>query len=254
MDYSRTKYTLKPSLRQKFDGIIWKIETDDKLNIVAVEVRDADKHIAAFSAFDYASGKTLFKDITVADSWNWGLDRVSDGIVLLHGYMSEQTPEHKGMIAINGEGKTIWQHYNKTLHDVSPSGLITFNPSVQPLTFELTSSADGSTLQYGIEKPVPVSRDIILPDISTRQADSLPKNVAGPVLSCGLNGKTFFSFHLHQDNLFSQKLIITEGDKVILDEFLERDIQKINPEAFFIQHNHLFCIRNKKQEFVSYLV
>ncbi|MGX5689609.1 DUF4905 domain-containing protein [Arcticibacter tournemirensis] len=254
---STNKYTVKLTLCEKFKGIIWKVETDYKLNIVAIETRDAESHTTAISAFDFSTGRCLFKELQVEDSWNWGLDRVTSGIIFVHGYISEKSPEHKGIIALNELGEVAWQHYNKTLYTIAEEGLIAYNPSVQPRMLELLSPQNGQMIKYGIKEYNSVHRDIIVPVVVNQDAlpdKSLAENIAGPILFAQFKGKDIFSFHMVNGNTFSQKLVVYEHDNIILNEFLAINIQKFNPEAFFIEHNHLFCIRNNKQEFVSYLV
>ncbi len=254
---SANKYTLKPSLSEKFKGIIWKIETDEKQTVVAIETRDVENHTATFSAFDFRTGECFFREISVEDSWNWGIDRVTGGLVFLHGYLMEKSPEHKGIIALNRKGEAQWQHFNKTLYTVSEEGLIAYNPSIQPRFHELLSPLNGSVQQYPVKDYKPVSRDIIIPDITDDiplNRHLLPQNISGPVLYSMFNKKKFFSFHVKTGEGYTQKLLVYKGDTLILDEILALNIQKFNPEAFFIQHNHLFCICDNKQKFVSYLV
>ncbi len=254
---STNKYTVKLTLCEKFKGIIWKVETDSKLNIVAIETRDSENHTTAISAFDFSTGRCLFKELQVEDSWNWGLDRVAWGMVFIHGYTSEKSPEHKGIIALNERGEVAWQQHNKTLYTIGREGLIAYNPSVQPRTLELLSPYNGQMITYGIKEYDSVLRDIVVPEIVNKDAireSLLSENISGPVLFASFNGRDIYSFHIATEKTFSQKLAIYEYDNIILSDIIAVNIQKFNPEAFFIEHNHLFCIRNNKQEFVSYLV
>ncbi|WP_374164770.1 DUF4905 domain-containing protein [Arcticibacter sp. MXS-1] len=249
--------SIKPSLREKFEGVIWKVETDAMLPLVAIEARDPQTHTAYFSAFDFNSGRPLFEKFRLEDSWNWGLDAIHKGVTLLHGYVSDQSPEHKGIVAVDQTGEVIWQQFNKALYTVASEGLVVYNPSIQPRMFELIDIESGALLSSNTKDFKYPDRQITVPEI--QGADIIPPkfrpaNLTGPVLHARIGYREFYAFHTVQNNVYTQKLLITDRNGLLLEDFLERDIQKLQPEAFFIQHNHLFCIRNKKQEFVAYLV
>jgi len=255
--HSDDKYTLKPTLAEKFSGIVWKIEADHSRTVVAVETRDLANHKATYSAFDYKTGKCLFKEETVQEGWNWGLDRVYEGTVFLHSYATDQSPEHKGIIAIAPDGKIKWQQFNKALYDISNEGLITYNTLIQPRMMELQSAETGLTIKSSVKDYQPVYADIVLPEISADYA-LLPGykslSLKGPLSYCSINNKDCYVFHIQEDAGFIQKLLILENGNIILEENLTGIIQKLNPEAFFIVQEHLFCIRADKHEIVSYLL
>lgn len=251
------KYTLKPSLSETFNSIIWKIETDATESIVAIETRNPSDRITHYSAYNYVTGECLFKEITVEDSWHWGLDKVHQGIIFLHSYVHESHPEHKGIIALNHEGNIAWQQFNKTLYDITDKGLLIYNPKIQPKTFELISVTDGSKIAAREEESIPVRRNIIVPDILSDASflnHLLPKNFIGPVFHKKFNNKDILVYHIKTGSLFTQQLAVYQDENLILEDNLALGIQKLNPEAFFIERNQLFCIRNNKQQFVSYLV
>ena len=251
------KDKLKPSLSETFKGIIWKVETDDKKSIVAIESRDLANRITHFSAFDYENGTCFFKEITVEDGWFWSLDRVHSGIIFLHGYVNESNPEHKGIIAINDEGEIAWQQFHNTLAEVTDKGLVVYNPKIQPKMASLISPLNGEVLSARVMEFTPVERQIDLPD----SLDSpeilqhlLPENLIGTVYHSSVNDKHIVVFHTKSGDLHNQQLIVVQQENILLEDYLATDIQKLNPEAFFIERGHLFYIRNDKREFVSYLV
>ncbi|MEJ6978968.1 DUF4905 domain-containing protein [Pedobacter sp. P351] len=251
------KYTLKPSLSETFKSIIWKIETDDTDSIIALETRNPADRTSHFSAYNFVTGECLFKEITVEDSWNWGLDKVHKGIVFLHSYVHESNPEHKGIIAINGEGNIAWQQFNKTLYEVTNKGLLVYNPKIQPKIFELISASDGSSCPEKELEAKPVDRTVIVPEIISDVSflnHLLPQNYIGPVFYKEYNHKSILVYHIKSGSLFNQQLAVYQGGNLILEDNLAMDIQKLNPEAFFIDRDHMFCIRNNKKQFVSYLV
>lgn len=251
------KFKFNPTLSEMFKGIIWRVETDDHSTIVAIESRDVSNRTTYFSAFDYVSGEAFFKEITVQEGWFWSLDRVHSGMIYLHSYVNESSPEHKGIIALNSSGEIAWQHFHKTLHEISDSGLIVYNPKIQPKIFELISAETGEVLSTKISGDTPLQRDIVIPEIledSRQFSHLLPGNTYGPVFYLEINRKIILAFHTQKENFYTQQLAVYQDGTPLMQDILAADIQKLNPEAFFIQHNHLFYIRGNKQEFVSYLV
>ena len=135
--------------------------------------------------------------------------------------------------------------------------MVAYNPGMQPRQLELLNPEDGSYVKNlsGYQSLVP---EIIIPGIA-QDALEIPaeidkNNVAGPVVFSLFNEKSIIAFHSKTSAGFNQQLLVYEGGKLIFKDFLALDIQKMNPEAFFIFQNHLFCIRGEKREIVSYLV
>ncbi|MBC7915665.1 MAG: DUF4905 domain-containing protein [Pyrinomonadaceae bacterium] len=251
------KNKLIPSLSIAFKGIIWRVETDDKLPIVAIETRDISNRITYYSAFNFQTGACLFKEVTVQDSWFWSINRIHKGLIFLHSYVHEGSPEHKGIIAINLSGTIEWQHFHKTLEDVAAQGLIIYNPKIQPKSFELASPEDGSTIHSNVKDYQYIERDIIIPDVVddfVGISNFLPENSFGPIFFTHFNFKNIMVYHIKNENYFDQQLAVYQDGELLLEDNLALGIQKLNPEAFFIERSHLFYIRNDKHDFVSYLV
>jgi hypothetical protein len=251
------KYTLKPTLSEKFEGIIWKIETDEVNQQIAIETRLPETKIVQFSVFNYRTGYRYLKEITTENNWWWNMDRIHQNKLFLHGYISENTPEHKGISAIEIEsGEIKWQNFQLALEDISEEGLVVFNASLQPKKLQIASLESGQIIKSSASEYVPVSRTITFPDIIslTTIPYFLPSNIVGPVHHITHSGKNLWSFHTNNKQLFSQHLVISENGIVLLSDILASDIQKLNPEAFFIQRNQLFYIRDRNREIVSYLL
>ena len=247
------KYTLKPSLTEKFKGIIWKIETDDSEPIIGIETRDTAERKAYFSAFNYRTGICLFKEADIEESWHWSLDKVSNGHLYLHSYLHDSNPQRSGIIAFNSKGSIAWQHFNKSLDFITDEGLVVYNPKVHPKKPEVLSFNTGEIIS---DKPHLIEseeRPIILPTVLTEPLlFTLPENLYGPVLHCKFNGKDIVSYHTNNGNNYNQILQIYTDGSLMLDDNLATGIQKLNPEAFFIEGEHLFFIRDSNHEIVGY--
>lgn len=246
---------MKLTLSAKFEGIIWKVETDYLHAIIAVETRDIANRKTYFSAFNYESGELLFKEISVEDSWFWTIDCVYDGVILLHSYVNEGSPERKGIVALNSNGDIAWQFFHKTRLTVSSEGIIVYDSKIQPRRLELISAVDGTEIRSNLTDYQALERAILVPaqvDISNNIRNLFPENIVGPIYHREVAGKDLFVFHTQHENLFNQQITVVQHGKVILTDIMAGNIQKLNPEAFFIQQNHLFFIKNEKRELVSY--
>lgn len=254
----RSNQQLKPGLSEKFNSIIWKIEIDPDQELLAVETRDKSAHSATFSTFNYATGKCYLKEQSTENSWWWGLDRAHKGLIYLHGYKNESSPEHSGIIAWDAKtGETKWQRFNYALDTVSNQGLIIYNPSVQPQRQELISPETGETIKGPVTETTPIQRNILFPGIYDKTLplpEFIPANAVEPFLHFKYYDKSCWAFHVKTEQGFTQKLIITQNDEIILTDNLATGIQKLNPEAFFMHKSYLFCIRNNNYEIASYLL
>jgi hypothetical protein len=248
---------LKPALSEKFSAIIWKIEVDEAEAIIAIETRDRNSHSAAFSALNYKSGKCYFKEKSIENSWWWGLDKVHKGVVYLHGYKNESSPEHRGIIAWDAlTGKTKWERFDYALDSVSDQGVLVYNPMIQPSKPELISAETGQTVKEKISANsviIPILFPKIYNDLLSLP-DFIPEDVVKPIVHLAYKEVVCWSFHVKTNDGFAQNLIVTRNKEIILSDNLATGIQKLNPEAFFIHKSYLFYVRNNNYELVSYLL
>ncbi|WP_149349002.1 DUF4905 domain-containing protein [Pedobacter sp. BS3] len=243
---------IQQTLKQTFSSLIWKLEIDEQHQHIAIETRDTGIHTAQFSLLNYSTGKVLFKDLALENNWWLGLDKAHHGLVFLHGYISQDSPQHRGIICLNAQGQIQWQQFNIALYDVYDKGLLVYDTAIQPRKLYTISADAGQRNQDTAPAATPTG--LVFPQIHQGELPGyIPGTVSGPVLTAMYNEKSIWAYHTRQNGRLSQELIIYGDGKILLHDKLGSDIQKPNPEAFFLQKNHLFCIRNKN-EIVSYLV
>ena len=243
------------SLDQRFNSLIWKIEIDEENELIAIETRSAEKRSATFSVYNFLSGHCYFKEKSTENSWWWSLDRIHKGFMYLHGYKNEKSPERRGIIAWNAKtGEMAWQHFNYSLDKISAEGLIAHNTLIQPAREELLAPESGEIIRKNLEGYSELNRDIRFPEVylSPSKPEFIAENLAGPIFYLEISEKTAWSFHVKTDEKFTQKLIVTENNSIILDKNLAEKIPKLNPEAFFMHKNYLFCIRDNNYIMTAY--
>jgi hypothetical protein len=243
---------LTPSFAYRFPAPVWKIRTDGPNGLLAIETRDSGTHTTAFSVMDFRLGKLLFSGKSIPDSWNYTLDEIGGGHVLMTGFLRKNSPERKGIIALNAQtGAISWEAHHLALQSVNENGLAVYNPSLSPKRLSFLTFYGQATNRAGL----PREQEIILPRPAGEPAGSFlgDDGLAGQVLHASYNGFSIYAFHLRTETGFSQVLRIFSGEALIAEDFLDKGIQKLNPEAFFIVDGCLVSIRSGN-EIVTYLL
>jgi len=247
---------LIPILSEKFDGIIWKIEVNEKFDWMAIESRTLESRKTSFSVINYETGAVLIKEKIFQEPWNLNLAYIAEKNLIITACGQQGSPESKGIISVNIEdSKVLWEHYNLSLNNVCDEGLQVFDSRINPRRYAWINHIDGENITVN-NKLKHSSGTLIHPEHST--IFEIPEfiltgEIAGDMSVLIAQDTTIISFHEKFCNNFQQRLLVYQDDTILLDEILIRDIQKLQPESFFMQKNHLFYIRNKN-EIVSYLV
>jgi len=249
-------YILQPVLSEKLEGYIWKIETGQETGLIAIESRDPESRQAAFSVMDFITGKVYFRERSYDRSGQLNLAWLGRENLILHGYEGTESPESKGITCIDsGSGEIIWQKFNVSLDYVTEYGLRVYDPRLQPRKYTWLDHLSGTDINapQGTETE---REDILFP----RQEPGfrLPGftgagEIAGGVQILHYNSRHIVAFHEINDGIMQQRIIVYQDDSILLDDILISGIQKLQPEAFFIQQKHLIYIRDKKR-IISYLV
>lgn len=247
------KNTLQPVLSESFSGLVWKVMVHTT-GVIAVETRKKDPHEVSFSAFNYHTGESYFKEKVFEENWNLSLAFAGEQNIILIGYKNSGTPESTGVISLSlKDGSVLWQRYNISLNQVQENGLQVYDSRLHPKKFFWIDHLTSATISA---PPRADFKNIIFPEIDNSFA--IPPFIqhgliAGEISVLKYSGKVFLSFHEEEMGYYKQRIIVYQHDKVLIDDILISGIQKLQPEAFFIQLNHLFYISHK-EKIVSYLV
>ena len=249
-------HKLSPIFSEKFEGIIWKIEVNEKYDFIAIESRTLESKKTSFSVINYKSGEVLIKEKIFQETWNLNLAYIAEKNLVITAFNQAGSPESKGIISVNiQDGEILWEHYNLSLNRVTNEGLQVYDPRINPRRLSWISHIKGEdiTESDNIENS---NETLIHPEIRTQF--SIPdfisrEEIIGELSVLGVRDLIIISFHEKVQNNIQQRLLVYQDDTILLDEILISGIQKLQPESFFMQKNHLFYIRNKN-EIVSYLV
>jgi len=248
------KNTLDQTLSVKFSGMIWKIKVHPS-GVIAIETRNVELKQVLFSAFNYVTGETYFKEHAFDEDWNLSLVFAGPTNIILSAFEHAATPESKGILSVNAEdGKVIWQKFNISFSHATDQGLQVYDTRLQPRKYYWIDHLTGEPMI----SPITLSpnTDIFFPE--TDLSFTIPSfiehgAITGEISTLHYSDKVLTSFHEVENDYLKQRLVVYQEDRVLIDDILISGIQKLQPEAFFIQQNHLFYVRNK-EELISYLV
>ena len=248
--------TLSPIFSIKFTGIIWKIEINDKYGLIAIESRSLESKKTSFSVINYKTGEILIKEKIFQEIWNLNLAYIAEKNLILTAYGQPGNPESKGIISVNiQDAELLWEHYNLSLNKANDEGLQVYDPRINPRRLSWISHIKGEDMAES-DKIEHSNETLIHPEFRTQFSIPdfiLREEIVGDLSVLSVRNLTIISFHEKVQNNIQQRLLVYQDDTILLDEILIGDIQKLQPESFFMQKNHLFYIRNKN-EIVSYLV
>jgi hypothetical protein len=246
--------TLQPHINYQFASAVWRLEIDALTNTLFAEVRDSGNKRVSFSAIDIGTGEVYFDDLQTEERWLTGIEAAHNGVLLLHNYQSESGPAHKGLIAIDGEtGKAIWSNYTHAFDHLSINGPVIYDTRLQPPQLFLADIKMGSIIrQYQPPIDTDLENYIILPDIvplETLSSLSLQLKTFGDTAHyLDHNNFRIVSLHAFADGTLQQLLyILTTDNKIVYQDLLNKDIQKLQPESFLLRKGQLIYLTDKSR-------
>ena len=247
---------LKQVFSEKFKGLIWKIRIHDKNEYIAIESRHLESRNVAFTVLDLQTGKIFFKERTYLEPMNLNLAYAAQDNLILTVNEHAESPESKGLISINSiNGEILWERYNFSFNQADSSGLQVYDPKIYPRNYLWINHMSAENISKQENSPISTS-DLLFPDLfeSYVLPDFIEHDlILGQISVLHKVGLSIVSFHQKLENNIQQRLVVYQHDKIFIDDIIIEDIQKLQPESFFMVNNRLLYIRNKN-EIVSYFV
>ena len=240
-------------ISHQFNGIVWRMETDPITATLYAEIRNEQEKQVSFASVSLKSGNINFDHLLTQERWLTGIEAACNDILLLHTYQSASSPEHKGLIGINGiTGQTLWHDYNQSFSHLSVKGPVIYDMRVQPRQFYIIDIKTGaiiSTYNPSIDKDV--DNKLVLPAIVTADTANLvelPEKPYGNIVhSVYCNGYRIVSLHAQKNFGLTQSLYIFNKGKQIFCDILNAAIQKLQPEAFVLHHHYLIYLKDRSK-------
>lgn len=241
---------------EKFHGLIWRLQIHEETGYLAIENRDIETKKVSFSILNLNKGEFHFKERVYAEPMNANLAYLSANSLLLKLNESIESPESSGLISIDiNSGKILWEKYNVGIQQATDYGLQIFDIKIHPRRYYWINHLDATI----IPEPNPNiqhNSSLIFPEINNQFI--IPNFIEHTIIEGGvsvlkISELEIICFHEKINHALQQRLIVYQGDKILHEDILISNIQKLQPESFFILNKQLIYIRNK-DEIVSYFV
>jgi len=244
---------LQPNISRQFDGQIWKFIIDEQAGLLFAEIRSAETREVSFASIHLATGKLNFVDLSLPEKWLTGLEGSFNGVMLLHGFQSAQSPMHKGIYAFDGPtGSALWSNYNFAINKITVNGPIAYNTQIQPPLYDLLDTKTGATLRpfnpsVDSEQASAIVFPQILNNIPSEFNIFFEGELTGNCHYMEHNGFRIVSLHSLNQGHLTQYLFIEQNGKLVYEDILTDQIQKLQPEAFIMYKNQLIYIKNTRE-------
>lgn len=245
---------LQLHIDHEFKYPVWRLETDTASNIIYAEIREpADKRVS-FASISLETGKVFFADLQTEERWLTGIETAFDGVLLLHNYQSEAAPAHKGLIAIDGQtGKSLWNNYTHAFDHLSVNGPVVYDTRLQPARLLIVDIKAG-TMTRPFDPSIDLANDnkIVLPERmsnTTLPSFSLQLKTFGETIDyLDFNNFRIVSLHAFAEGALQQLLyVLTKDNKIVYQDLLNKDIQKLQPESFLMRMGQLIYLTDKSR-------
>jgi hypothetical protein len=245
---------LQPHINYQFKSTVWRLEIDPVTDTLFAEIRDNSDKRVTFSAIDLTTSDVYFDDLQTEERWLTGIETAYDGILLLHNYQTESGPAHRGLIAIHGKtGEIAWTNYTHAFDHLTTNGPVIYDTRLQPPQRFIADIKSGAIKrQYQPVIDTEIENRIVLPRIApveTAAALSLQLKTFGDTLHYfDHNNFRIVSLHAFADGTLQQLLyIVTTDNKIVYQDLLNDDIQKLQPESFLLHKDQLIYLTGKSK-------
>jgi hypothetical protein len=244
---------LQPLISKTFASTVWRLQIDQKTGIMAIELRNETDKQTSFASFNLSTGEVYFDNLLMPERWLTGIEAAYNGVILLHYYKHESSPEHKTIIAVDAKtAAELWSNYSLAFDHLSVNGPVAYNTGIQPKKLLLIDVLTGQTIRpYDALQDKPLENEIVIPDkLPTDQMvpGTLPDEPYGNMVHyLNHNSYRIVSLHTLKNGVLQQHLYILKDAEVVYYDLLNRHIQKLQPEAFVLHKNTLIYIKNKAE-------
>lgn len=225
-----------------------------------IEERDRNIKEAFFSCLDIRTGKIIFSDLQFDEKYWIGIESIYKDVILFHRFERPDLPNHKGIIAFDIKSQTIlWENPNSFLYAGDDKIVfLTFDSGIKGLL--AIDYLSGEVFNDGkiILEIIPEKQDfssyvhskrILREEIDENRKENIAKIFSDYLIKGDINFASrdniyFYNFHHITetgkfDNLF---FAVDENGTIILKETLNKGLDKLEPESFFIKDDLLFLL------------
>jgi len=256
---------------------IWRILPTSNKKLV-VEERDAKTKEVFFSCVEINSGKKLFNEFQLEEK-NWiGIESIYNDIIFFHAYGKPDMPSHKRIIAFNIVSQSIlWQNDNYVFSFVFEDKVYCYQQRFESRVFFALDYLTGNILEdFGNDVTVINQLKEKVDEDFWKQNYNFPENfnrndpldetykkhlhqiltenvIKGELNYLKMNDLLMFNYHeVSKSNTLNNIFVAVDlsKNKIVLKEYLDKNLINLMPESFFVKDNFLFLIVDKTKLFV----
>lgn len=258
---------LTPNFSFSFDGIVWNMMLDETGEFLILEIRQNEKHQVSFTAIALETGTVMWDGLEFEENWWVGMTAFSNGMLLLHKYADNEDPEPKSLIAFDVIKQEVrWMHEEFTYLKLTNEQVLGFDASNKNKQYESINLIDGnrkavddeSVLQLPIDKKL--VEEALYPlhykegtayfaTCKTFLYNRLGLDAVNAIEYLEYNNRIIISYYIVEDKLANYLLIMDAEGLEFFHEPIQRNINAIGLETFFIVKNHLIFVKDKNEIF-----
>jgi len=256
---------------------IWRILPTSNKKLV-VEERDVKTKEVFFSCVEINLGKKLFNEFQLEEK-NWiGIESIYNDIIFFHAYGKPDMPSHKRIIAFNIVSQSIlWQNDNYVFSFVFEDKVYCYQQRFESRVFFALDYLTGNILEdFGNDVTVINQLKEKVDEDFWKQNYNFPENfnrndpldetykkhlhqiltenvIKGELNYLKMNDLLMFNYHeVSKSNTLNNIFVAVDlsKNKIVLKEYLDKNLINLMPESFFVKDNFLFLIVDKTKLFV----
>jgi hypothetical protein len=258
---------LSPYFSHRLPGTIWRILAGERW--LVAETREGNARKVNFAAVYLLSGSLQWNNLALPEPWWVTGTAIVEDTLLLQIFADPQKPETKGIIGVHlPTGLVGWQQPEHSFVQLSTEGIIAVQSGNEDPVFHVLSAASGeiisvlehtqlNTLSYLTQPylvhPVHYTQEnTYFGSIVTFLKQKLGIEPQKAVDYAEFHQLIGISYYIYERKKLSNFLLVLDKEgNVLLHEKLAAQLPGIGLDTFFIIHQYLIVVKDKK-ELIAY--
>lgn len=258
---------LNVNFSHSFNGKVWNIISHQDRNLLLIEVRDTEKFTVSFSILDVLAGRLIMEDRRFDEPWWIGVSWFGEDMIIFHTWPSQDNPDFRDYFAFDiVNDKILWTLNDASIFDMDLRYIQVLHRSEGEVRlYDRLSGKEAreaepenhlvgkennlvkKAFHYGEGSDHFSTVRAFLKKVTARDAVKgvdYYENAEVIIISC----------YFLNDNQFDNHLFVFdhEGD-VLLDTVLDKELNGISTDTFFIYGNNLIFVEQKRDFFIYQL-
>jgi len=251
---------------------VWRTLFDETGTVLAIETRDSQTRAAAFKLLHLAGFRPVSLQLTGegAQATLVGMEAVTQGVLLIHGYADPSRPGHMGLWAYHcADGKLLWQGPQLRFARVLPDGILCTDTQslVQPLLLvEPQTGRILRTVQPGEHTYLERQRQAYAHEMETLAAFPAVRTEADVEFEAwsrrvqALSGRRcllqidglavgpyeIYTYYEPTTGGYALRLLVAQNDQTVYQDSLLAETQLLSFDPFFVLGNRLVYVRERE--------